>query len=67
MTERSDVISIRPDGNAPEPKEPQPRGPAQREPGKPYPVDEPADPNGPGSEPDYLPGDPPNPRPRFAR
>ena len=42
-------------------KEPGSPPPTQKEPGKPYPVDEPVDPNGPGSQPDYIPGDPPGP------
>ena len=33
--------------------EPEPKGPRT-----PYPVDEPVDPHGPGSEPDYFPGKP---------
>jgi hypothetical protein len=45
--------------NEPAPK--RPAEPAKSEPEKPrtpYPVDEPADPHGPGSEPDYFPGKP---------
>jgi hypothetical protein len=38
--------------DAPKP-EPEPKGPRT-----PYPVDEPPDPHGPGSEPDYFPGKP---------
>ena len=36
-----------------EPPKPEPTGPRT-----PYPVDEPPDPRGPGSEPDYFPGKP---------
>jgi hypothetical protein len=50
----------------PSPTEPnQPAGPDPKGPANPYPVDEPVDPHGPGSEPDVLPGKPDNPLPRF--
>ena len=39
--------------------------PGTKPPAKPYPVDEPVDPHGPGSEPDYMPGKQDNPMPRF--
>ena len=39
--------------NPAEPPKPEPKGPRT-----PYPVNEPVDPHGPGSEPDYLPGKP---------
>lgn len=44
-------------GEAPKP---QPKGPRT-----PYPVDEPVDPRGPGSEPDYFPGKPGGDLPKF--
>jgi hypothetical protein len=41
---------------------PKPEPEGQR---KPYPVDEPVDPHGPGSEPDYFPGKPSGDLPKF--
>ena len=51
-------------GMVPPADRPQP-GPSG--PRTPYPVDDPGigDPTGPGAEPDYLPGDPSNPKTRF--
>ena len=48
-----------------DPRDPQPNPADPKGPRTPYPVDEPVDPNGPGSEPDYFPGKPANPQPRF--
>lgn len=44
--------NIREPGEGSKP-DPEPKGPRT-----PYPVDEPVDPHGPGSEPDYFPGNP---------
>jgi hypothetical protein len=57
-------------GEAPRAPNPKPDGPPDQGPSgprAPYPVDDPAiqDPNGPGSEPDYLPGAPGNPNTRY--
>jgi hypothetical protein len=49
----------------PSPKDKSPTGPDPKGPTNPYPVDEPIDPHGPGSEPDVLPGKPDNPMPRY--
>ena len=49
----SEQSSEGPPKQPPETPEHGPKGPRT-----PYPVDEPADPNGPGSEPDYFPGRP---------
>jgi hypothetical protein len=49
----------------PSSKEKNPAGPDPKGPRNPYPVDEPVDPHGPGSEPDILPGKSDNPLPRF--
>jgi hypothetical protein len=53
-------------GDMPPPPTDRPR-PGPSGPRTPYPVDDPgiSDPTGPGSEPDYLPGDPSNPKPRL--
>jgi hypothetical protein len=57
----------------PDRREPPPGGilpgdkpvPGPKGPRTPYPVDEPIDPHGPGSEPDVFPGKPDNPMPKF--
>jgi hypothetical protein len=49
----------------PSSKEKNPAGPDPKGSRNPYPVDEPVDPHGPGSEPDILPGKSDNPLPRF--
>jgi hypothetical protein len=47
------------DMNEPAPKQPaKPPISEPKEPRTPYPVDDPVDPHGPGSEPDYFPGKP---------
>jgi hypothetical protein len=46
-------MSATPPKRPAEPPEPEPQRPRT-----PYPVDEPVDPHGPGSEPDYFPGKP---------
>ena len=60
---RTQAVRLMP--KEPRPKPTNPEGPDPKGPRNPYPVDEPVDPHGPGSEPDYLPGRPDNPMPRF--
>jgi hypothetical protein len=51
----------------PSSKEKNPAGPDPKGPPNPYPLDDPVDPHGPGSEPDILPGKSDNTLPRFER
>lgn len=54
------VVSEQQPKQPPEDPELGPKGPRT-----PYPVDEPIDPKGPGSEPDYFPGKPGTDQPKF--
>jgi hypothetical protein len=57
---RSDTQAGRDEPPPDERPRPGPKGPRT-----PYPVDQPPDPNGPGSAPDVFPGKPANPLPKF--